>query len=325
MSLNNVDEGVRAVLDRRIGGDEPVEHMNTVYGLLKDTITAWREDKVSRLAAALSFFTILSLVPLLLLIVSMVGLFIGEGRTEEAIVERAGSLVGESGRELVRIILSNADRSAGGVLSAVIGFALLVFGATGVVAQLQEALNVVWGVEPAQGGVKGFIRKRVLSFGVVLGVGFLLLVSLGFGATVSLVAGLIGDSVGHAELVLRLMDVGSSLVLFTGLFAFMFKFLPDAVIAWRDVGVGALVTAVLMVVGKLLLGVYLGASGTASTYGAFGALVAVLIWIYYSAQIMFLGAEFTQVYAGRHGSQFVPEEHAQLRPGELVRDDEDTV
>jgi len=298
-----------------------VEHLKSAYGLLRDTITAWREDKVSRLAAALSFFSILSLVPLLLLIVSAVGLFIGEGRTEEAVVERAGSLVGESGRELVRIVLSNADRSAGGVLSAVIGFAILVFGATGVVAQLQEALNVVWGVEPAGGGVRGFIRKRVLSFGVVLGVGFLLLVSLGFGATVSFIAGLIGDSLGHAELALRLMDVGSSIVLFTGLFALMFKFLPDAVIAWRDVGVGALVTAVLMVVGKLLIGVYLGASSTASTYGAFGALVAVLIWIYYSAQIMFLGAEFTQVYAQRHGSRIVPEAQARWRAGEQVPDE----
>lgn len=302
-----------------------VEHLKTAYELLKDTITAWREDKVSRLAAALSFFTILSLVPLLLVIVSMVGLFIGEGRTEEAIVERAGSLVGESGRELVRIVLSNADRSTGGVFSAVAGFAILAFGATGVVAQLQEALNVVWGVEPGEGGVKGFIRKRVLSFGVVLGVGFLLLVSLGFGATVSFIAGLIGDSLGHAGLVLRLMDMGSSLVLFTGLFAFMFKFLPDAVIAWRDVGVGALVTAVLLVIGKLLIGIYLGASSTASTYGAFGTLVVVLIWIYYSAQIMFLGAEFTQVYAGLHGSRVVPEEHARWRRGEGVGEDEDTV
>lgn len=325
MSLSNVDVGVRSVLDRRIGGDEPVEHMKAAHGLLRDTITAWREDKVSRLAAALSFFSILSLVPLLLLIVSVVGLFIGEGRTEEAVVERAGSLVGESGRELVRIVLSNADRSAGGVLSAVVGFAILVFGATGVVTQLQEALNAIWGVESAEGGVRGFIRKRLLSFGAVLGVGFLLLVSLGFGAAVSVIAGLVGDPLGNAELVLRLMDVGSSLVLFTGLFAFMFKFLPDAVIAWRDVGVGALVTAVLLVVGKLLIGIYLSSSSTASTYGAFGTLVAVLIWIYYSAQIMFLGAEFTQVYAHRHGSRIVPEAHARWRPGERVRDDEDTV
>ena len=163
-----------------------MEHLKTVYQLLKDTVTAWREDKVSRLAAALSFFTILSLVPLLLVIVSMVGLLIGQGRTEDAIVQRAGSLVGESGRELVRIVLSNADRSSGGVFSALAGFAVLVFGATGVVAQLQEALNAVWGVESAEGGVRHFIRKRVLSLGVVLGVGFLLLVSLAFGTMVSL-------------------------------------------------------------------------------------------------------------------------------------------
>ncbi|MHB9150416.1 MAG: YihY/virulence factor BrkB family protein [Thermoleophilia bacterium] len=233
--------------------------------------------------------------------------------------------MGESGRELVRIVLANADRSSGGVFSAVAGFAMLVFGATGVVAQLQEALNVVWGVEPAGGGVKGFIRKRVLSFGVVLGAGLLLLVSLGFGAAVSFIAGLIDDSLGHAGLVLRLMDVGSSLVLFTGLFAFMFKFLPDAVIAWRDVGVGALVTAVLLVIGKFLIGIYLGASSTASTYGAFGTLVVVLIWIYYSAQTMFLGAEFTQVYARLHGSRIVPEEHARWRPGRRVLGDKESV
>ena len=302
-----------------------MEHLKTAYQLLKDTIAGWREDKVSRLAAALSFFTILSLVPLLLVIVSLVGLLIGEGRTEDAIVERAGSLVGESGRELVRIVLSNADRSSSGVFSALAGFAVLVFGATGVVAQLQEALNAVWGVESAEGGVRHFIRKRVLSFGVVLGVGFLLLISLAFGTMVSYLAGLIGDSIGHAGLVLRVMDLGSSLLLFTGLFAFMFKFLPDAVIAWRDVGVGALVTAVLLVIGKLLIGIYLGASSTASTYGAFGTLVVVLIWIYYSAQIMFLGAEFTQVYARLQGSRIVPEEHARLRPEKRLREGEDTV
>lgn len=291
-----------------------MEHLKTAHDLIRATVSAWLDDKVSRLAAALSFFTILSLAPLLLVIVSIVGLFIGEGRTEEAIVEQAGSLVGESGRELVSIVLLNADRSAAGAFSAVAGFAVLVFGATGVVAQLQAALNTVWGVEPAKGGVRGFVRKRVLSFGAVLGAGLLLLVSLAFSTAISVIAGLIGDLFGHAAWVLRLMDIGSSLVLFTGLFAFMFKFIPDAVITWSDVGVGALVTAVLLVVGKILIGIYLGASSTASTYGAFGTLVVVLIWIYYSAQIMFLGAEFTHVYARRHGSRIVPEAHARGVP-----------
>lgn len=283
--------------------------------VLKATVREWLDDKASRLAAGLSFYTTLSLAPLLLLIVSIVGLVVGPEDVQRALADQAEDLIGESGRELVRTVFANADRS-GGILGTVFGLLVLAMGATGMVAQIQEALNLIWGVERLPGsGIRNFLRKRIVSFAAILGIGFLLLVSLVASTAVSLLADWTSGFVGGSETMLRAFDFVISFVLFSVVFAFMYKFLPDVIVHWRDVWIGGVATAGLFVVGKLLVGVYLGSSGTASAYGVFGSLVVVLVWVYYSSQIVFFGAELTQVLARRYGSGIEPEEGARWLPG----------
>ncbi|MBE0428835.1 MAG: YihY/virulence factor BrkB family protein [Thermoleophilia bacterium] len=276
----------------------------------------WLDDKASMLAAALSFFAILSLAPLLLLIVSVTGILIGEGEAKQEIISRAGDAVGESGRVLAQTVLDNAGRSAGGVLGAILGAVLLLFGATGLFAQLQSALNRVWHVEPEPGkGARKFLKKRLLSFLVILGVGFLLLFSLVLGAITTAAAEWSATFLGVSNWLPFLINLTGSLVLLIFLFAFIYKVLPDVEIGWPEVWYGAFFTAVLFVIGNILIGFYLRNSGTASTYGAFGSLVVVLLWVYYSAQVVLFGAEFTKVYARRHGNPLRPQAGARRVPG----------
>lgn len=299
--------------------------LRRAFDLVKAAGREWLDDKASRLAAALSFYTILSLAPLLLLVVSIVGLILGPAETEKALVDQAGSMIGESGEDLVRTVFANADRS-GGILGTIVGFVVLAFGATGMVTQVQDTLNLIWEVEPSPGkGVRNTLEKRLVSFVVILAIGVLLLASLVASAAMGVVAQWMDTFLGGSEWILRLLDLAFSLALFSFVFAFTYKFLPDVRIAWGDVWIGGVVTAVLFAVGKFLVGIYLGSSGTGSAYGAFGSLVAVVVWVYYSSQIVFFGAEFTQVYARRYGSGLTPEDGAQWvqgADGTRVADDE---
>ena len=282
-----------------------------LVAMIKD----WLEDDAPSLAAALAFYTLLSLAPLLLIIVSLTGLVVGDDSARSAILDQTQSIVGSEGTRVIRTVLDNAQSTGGGIVGAVAGVAVLLFGATGVFGQLQKALNRAWEVEPIPGhGVRNFLAKRLLSLTAVIGIGFLLLVSLALSAAITAIAGWAGDYVGAPELLLRIGDVTFSLVVFFLFFVFAFKVLPDVEVSWKDVWVGALVTAVLFIVGKTLIGLYLGHTSTASSYGAFGSLVVLLVWIYYSAQVLFLGAEFTQVWARRYGSRLRPEEGAQWLP-----------
>lgn len=303
-----------------MGPREQAGFLREAFDILKTTVQKWLDDKASRLAAALSFYTILSLAPLLLLIVSIVGLVVGPDEIQKAVSDQAQSLIGDSGKELVGAVFANADRSSG-ILGTIFGLLILAFGATGVVAQLQDALNLIWHVERQPGGgVRSFLRKRILSFASILGIGFLLLVSLVASAAISVLADWMSGFVANSESVLRLFDFAVSLVLFSLVFAFMYKFLPDVIIHWRDVWIGGVATAIFFAAGKFLLGVYLGSSSTASAYGAFGSLVVVLVWVYYSSQIVFFGAELTQVLARRYGSGLAPEEGARWLPEAGRRD-----
>jgi membrane protein len=278
--------------------------MATVWDLLKETFSRWQEDNAARLAAALSFYTIFSLSPLLILLIGVVSLVWDPSAVEGQILGQIEALVGEQGADFVAGMMDRRGSGGGGVLGTVVGVVTLLLGATGALTQLKAAMNRVWNVTEAPvEGILAVIRSRVLSFAMVLAIGFFLLVSLVLNAALSALGGALEGLLPGSGALLWTLNTVLSLAVASLLFATIFKVLPDVEIAWRDVAVGAVVTAVLFTLGKFLLGLYLGRSGVASAYGAAGALVLILLWIYYSAQILFMGAEFTEVYARRYGSQ----------------------
>lgn len=283
-----------------------------MLGLLKDTIREWREDGAARLAAALAYYTTFSLAPLLVLIIAIAGLVGGREAAQTQTMAQVEDLLGFEGREFVQGMIESASRPATGLLATVVGAVTLLFGALGVFGELQNSLNTIWEVKPkpARGfldGIKRFIVKRLLSFTMVLGIGFLLLASLVISAALSALGEYIGTRWPLADFWLELINFTISFAVITLLFAMIFKFLPEIKIAWKDVWLGAAVTSALFTLGKFLIGLYLGRSEVGNTFGAAGSLAILLIWIYYSAQILFFGAEFTQVYANRYGSKIVPD------------------
>jgi membrane protein len=284
-------------------------HARMLWPLLKRTAKDWSDDEASTRAASLAFYTALSLAPLVVIAVGIAGLAYGDSAARDEIMGQARSLVGQQGAATVSTVLEQSERQGDGRWATAIGFVLLLFGASGVFVALQDSLNRVFDVQPREGrGIKGIIRDRFFSFSMVLVVGFLLLVSLILSAALSGVA----DRLGAGESVLwRALHLAVSFGVVTALFAMIFKYVPDVKLAWRDVWLGALVTAVLFVAGKYLLGLYLGRGSVGSAYGAAGSLVAMLVWVYYSAQIVFFGAEFTQAYATSMGTRIEPDDHAE--------------
>jgi membrane protein len=279
--------------------------------LFKDAFADWREDKASRLAAALAYYTVFSIPPLLVTVVAIAGTFFGAEAARGQVAAELRGLIGAQGAELLESMLETAGRSEGTGLAGALGFAVLLFGASGVFGQLQDGLNTIWEVKPKPGrGILGFVEDRFVSFTMVLGIGFLLLVSLVLGAGLAALDERFGRALGISPPVLQVLHAVVSVGVITLLFAMIYRIVPDVDLAWRDVGVGALVTAVFFTLGKLLIGVYLGRGSVGSDWGAGGALVILLVWVYYSAQIFFFGAEFTQVYANRYGSRIVPDEDA---------------
>lgn len=273
-----------------------------IPGLIKDTFTEWSEDKASRLGASVAYYTVFSLAPLLVVVIAITGLVFGEKAVRGEIVGQIQGLIGADGAQMVQTMIANASKPSTGIIATVIGIVTLLLGATGLFGELQDALNTIWEITPKPRGILTTIREKVVSFGMVLGIGFLLLVALVISAGVAALGHFLGGALPVSELILQVIDFAISFGIVTLLFAMMYKVLPDAEIAWRDVWTGAMVTSLLFVIGKLLIGLYLGHSGTSSTYGAAGSLVVLLLWVYYSAQILFFGAEFTQLYANRYGS-----------------------
>ena len=272
--------------------------------LARSLVTAgkdWIEDKAPRLAAALSYYTAFSLPPLLVLLVGIAGLIYGADAVRDRMVDQITGLVGEDSARLLGEAIAEAQETTGTGGAVVIGLGVLLFGATGVFGQLQDSLNTIWEAKPRRaGGVWNLVRSRLLSLAAVLGAGFLLLVSLAVSAAV----GALVDMAGRLETLapfLMAIDLVASLLVITILFALIFKYLPDVEIAWRDVWVGAAITALLFVAGKFGIGLYLGTSDVGSAYGAAGSLIVILVWIYYSALILFFGAEFTQAWAHDRG------------------------
>jgi membrane protein len=285
--------------------------VKTGFNLIKESFQEWQKDGALDLGAALAFYTIFSLAPLLLVALAVAGLLWDRGQIQGQLIAQIQGLVGPQGAQAVQMMLANAGRHGSGVLATVIGVVTILFGATGVFVQLQTALNRVWNVEAKPGlGIWSFVKTRLISFGMVLGVGFLLLVSLIVSTAVSAIGKWAAGLLPGSETLMQALTFAVSFALITFLFALMYKYLPDVEIGWRDVWIGAVVTALLFTLGKFLIGLYLGKSSVASTYGAAGSLVVLLLWIYYSSQILFLGAEFTQVYATHYGSQIKPSKHA---------------
>jgi len=277
----------------------------------KETYHDWSEDKASRLAAALAYYTAFSVAPLLLLAITIAGAVFGREAAQGQVFGQLEGLLGAQAAEAVQTAIANSQSAGGGTISAIIGILTLLWSASNVFAQLQEALNTIWEVAPdPKAGILATIKRRFFSMTMVLGIGFMLLVSLVLSTAVAAVGGIFERALPGGGFLMQLLNFALSFAVVTGLFAAIYKVLPDATIKWSDVWVGAAVTALLFTVGKLLIGLYLGHASIGSTFGAAGSLLVFLVWVYYSAQILFFGAEFTQVYARRYGSRIVPSEDA---------------
>jgi membrane protein len=272
--------------------------------VLKEAANKWSADNASRLSAALAYYTLLSLAPLLLVTVLIMGLVFGEDGARERAVAAMGAIVGSQGTAAIANLAESARRSDGGVLSSVIAALVALFGASGVFVELQSALNTIWNIPERKGPkVRSYAIGRFWSFVMVLGCAALLLLSVLSSAVLTIVGEFFSSVLPGGHVLWLVVNFALSLGLISTLFAAVFRSLPDTAIRWSDVWLGGLLTGVLFVLGNFLLGIYLGKSGVTSSFGGAGSIVAFVIWVYYSAQIIFLGAEFTHVFALRHGSK----------------------
>lgn len=278
--------------------------MKRYVNLFRQAFTEFGDDKAQRLGAALAFYTIFSLAPLLLIAIAIAGMVFGREAAQGQIFGELRGVFGPQAAAGVQEMVKSAAKPKSGTIATVVGIVTLLFGAAGVFGQLKEALNTIWNVEPRKtSGIMVILKDRFLSFAMVLGTGFLLLVSLVIDSVVAAAGHFVGSRLPGGEALWQGVQLVVSLGVVTLLFALIFRFLPDVRPAWRDVWLGAAFTAVLFVIGKFALGLYLGKSALGSIYGAAGSLVVLLLWVYYSAQILFFGAELTQVYARTHAKE----------------------
>lgn len=287
-----------------------VPSFSSAKQIVVEAASEWVDDKAQRLGAALAYYAIFSIAPLLVIAIGVSGLVFGREAAQGQISAQVQGLVGEQGGQAVETMVESANKPGAGTLGSILGLGMLLFGAAALFGQLQDALNTVWEVQPKPGrGAWGFIRDRFLSLTMVLGVAFLLLVSLVVSSALQAIGSHLGDwQTGAVGLVIM---TALDLTVITVLFALLYKYLPDAVIAWRDVWFGAAVTAVLFTLGKYLIGMYLGRAGVGSAYGAAGSLAVLLVWIYYASQIFLFGAELTKAYANHLGSRIKPKPYAE--------------
>jgi membrane protein len=283
------------------------------FRLLKQTFQEWLQDRAPQLGAALAYYTIFSLAPMVLVLLAIVGVIFRHDPAGawNKITQQMSYFLDQSAVQVLQNIAQKASQPGKSTIATIIGVALALFGASGVFGQLQDALNTIWGVKARPGrGIWGFVRSRFLSFAMVAGICFLLLVSLAIEALLKgfshYVQSVLPGGIVVALIVYLIFDFAVVVLLF----AMIFKFLPDVEIQWRDVWIGAVMTAIMFGVGKWLLGLYLGSGAAASAYGAASSLITLLLWVYYSSQILLFGAEFTQVYAAQAGRELKPSEYA---------------
>ncbi len=283
-----------------------------VWPLLRDAAIAWNDDRASSLGAALSFYTLFSLAPLLLVVVSITGLLFDEARIKAELIGQLGTLLGDESAGIIGDALTRMNHGSHSLLGTISGLVVILVGATSVLSELQQAMDRIWQVPGPPGpsvptvpdgtGVLTWLRRRLISLGMVLGIGFLLIVSLVASTALAALGKLWSGWLSTLFPLTYLLEMGVSFVLLSTLFAMIYRWLPRQRIAWQDVWIGAVLTALLFTLGKGLIGLYIGRSGVVSAYGAAASLVAILLWVYYSAQIFLYGAELTWVYAHRHGS-----------------------
>ena len=272
--------------------------------LFRQTFAEFGEDRAQRLGAALAYYTIFAIAPLLLIAIAIAGSVFGREAAQGDVVAQFRGAIGDAAANALQEMIRSAAKPKSGAIATIIGVVALLLGAAGVVQELKDALNTIWNVEPQpSGGIMKKVRQQFLSITMVLGVGFLLLVSLLIDTFIATVGKYASHALPGGNVVWHVVQLAVSLAVITFLFAMIFRFLPDTNIEWRDVWFGAAFTSLLFVIGKLALGLYLGRSSIGSSYGAAGSLIVLLLWIYWSAQILFLGAEFTQVYARTYGSR----------------------
>lgn len=300
----------------RENSSQPVSRhgaFQSFFGLLRETLRAWNEHRALRLGAALAFYTVFAIAPLFLIVLAIAGFWFGEEAARRHLFEQLNGLVGQQGGEAIQAVVASADRPRAGTWASIMAVFTLFVGATSVFVQLQDALNTIWQVRRQPGrGLWFFIKDRLLSFAIVLAIGFLLLVSLVVSAGLAALGKFMSGLVPAHEVVWQILNFLISLGLIGLLFATIFKVLPDVKIAWREVWMGALLSAVLFNFGKFALGLYLGRSSVTSAYGAAGSLVIIVLWVYYSSQTLFLGAEFARAYAKRFGRPFQPSPGAEF-------------
>lgn len=275
--------------------------LGSTWTMLKETVAGYIDDGAPSKGAAIAYYTIFSIAPLLIICIAIAGLVFGQQAAQGAIVGELQDLMGKQGAEVVQTMLASAGNKSSGILATVIGLVTLLITATGVLGEMQSSLNAIWKAQ-GQSGVTGLLRTRAVSLGLIAALAFLLIVSLVASTVLTAVGSYLNAFVPGARLILGVVNFVVSFLLISVLFAAVYKILPDRQLRYKDVAVGAVVTAFLFTVGKTLIGLYIGSSTVASSYGAAGALVIVLLWIYYSSQIFLLGAEFTKVWASHHGS-----------------------
>ena len=282
-------------------------HLKNIWLLLKDSAIAWDDDNIAEQGAALSFFTVLSLSPLLIIVVVLSSFGFGQEAASGHLVSQIRGLIGVEGAKFVQSVISNAYKSDSNVLATIFSIVVLLLGATGVFIQLRDSLNMIWRVRQKPiGTIRGFIRVRLLSFAMILGIGFLLLVSLVVSAILTVMSEYVSDRFTIVPGLVSLIDFTVSFIGITIMFVCIFKFLPAVILKWKDALVGAAVTSLLFSIGKFFIGLYLGNGAMGSTFGAASSLVVIMMWTFYSSQIVLYGAEFTRLYAARYGSAILP-------------------
>jgi membrane protein len=290
----------------------PASGLGKLTYLFSTAFRQWNQDKCGQLGAALAYYTVFSLAPLMLILLAVFGLVFGSSDVaRQKIIEQLRYLIDPSAVKVIEDIANNAAKPKAGVLATIIGIVIALFGASGVFGQLQDALNTIWGVKLKPGqGIWNFIRSRFLSFGMIAGVGFLLLVSLTVESLLHALSGYLKTMLPGGDTLAVGVFIVFDLAVVILLFAMIFRFLPDAHVKWRDVWIGAGLTTLLFYLGKLLLGLYLAHAAAGSAYGAASSLITLLLWIFFSAQVLLFGAEFTQVYANSYGSHVRPTPNA---------------
>ena len=275
--------------------------LGNIWTMLKETVNGYIEDEALSRGAAIAYFTVFSIAPMLVICIAIAGLVFGQQAAQGAIVDQLQGLMGKQGAEAIQTMVASAGNKSSGIWATVIGIVTLLVTATGVFGEMQAALNVIWKAQ-AKAGVTALLRARAASLGLIAALGFLLIVSLVASTALTAAGDYLNSFLPGARTILGVVNFTVSFLLISLLFAAVYKILPDRRLAYKDVAVGAVATAFLFTVGKTLIGLYIGSSSVASSYGAAGALVIVLLWIYYSSQIFLLGAEFTKVWASHHGS-----------------------